>query len=185
MKSDSTDTIIAKTKEWLEKAIIGLNLCPFARSVYVKNQVRFVVSESQNEDALLRDLIQEMKHLKETDPKTTDTTLLIHPHVLQDFLDYNQYLDVVESAIIEMKLEGVLQVASFHPQYQFADTSPDDISNYTNRSPYPILHILREESVSNAIDSYPDAEGIPDKNIETMNKLGITGWKKLNIPSRS
>lgn len=176
-----SEAIIQNTKEWLEKAVIGLNLCPFAKAAYIKNQIRFVVSEATNEDALLRDLIHEMKHLKETPASTTDTTVLIHSKVLKDFLDYNEFLNVADNALIEMELEGVLQVASFHPKYQFDGTDEDDISNYTNRSPYPILHLLREESVSRAIDSYPNAEGIPEKNIETMTKLGIAGWKKLGI----
>ncbi|MES2769309.1 MAG: DUF1415 domain-containing protein [Bdellovibrionota bacterium] len=183
--SETPEIVISKTKEWLEKAVIGLNLCPFARNVYVKNQIRFVVSAASNEDDLLRELIIEMKHLNQTDVSITDTTLLIHPEVLQNFLDYNQFLDVVESALVALDLEGTLQVASFHPQYQFAGTSADDISNFTNRSPYPILHLLREESISKAVDSYPDAESVPDKNIDTMNKLGMLGWKKLNIPSRT
>lgn len=177
-----SDVVINKTKEWLEKAVIGLNLCPFARSAYIKNQIRFVVSQATNVDDLLKDLIAEMKHLVATEASITDTTILIHPEVLKDFLDYNQFLEVADAALIEMDLEGTLQVASFHPQYQFGGTAPEDISNYTNRSPYPILHLLREESVSNAIDSYPNAEAIPDKNIETMNKLGHSGWKKLIGP---
>lgn len=177
--SDSPEVIIEKTKDWLEKAVIGLNLCPFARAAYIKNQIRFVVSLANNEADLLKDLIAEMKYLVNVKASVTDTTLLIHPEVLKDFSDYNQFLDVAESALVELKLEGVLQIASFHPQYQFENTTVDDISNFTNRSPYPILHLLREKSISDAIDSYPNAEGIPDKNIETMNKLGLDGWKKL------
>lgn len=176
-----SDMVINKTKEWLEKAVIGLNLCPFARAAYIKNQIRFVVSTATDTDGLLIDLIAEMKHLARTEASVTDTTVLIHPEVLKDFLDYNEFLEVADATVIELGLEGTLQVASFHPQYQFAGTLADDISNYTNRSPYPILHLLREESISNAVDTYPNAEGIPDKNIETMNKLGIAGWKKLGL----
>lgn len=174
-----SDAVINRTKEWLEKAVIGLNLCPFARAAYIKNQIRFVVSKAQTPDDLLKDLTFEMKHLSSTDASVTDTTVLIHPEVLNDFFDYNEFLNLAESALIKNGFEGVFQIASFHPEYQFAGTEPNDITNYTNRSPYPILHILREESVSLAVDSYPNAEGIPDKNIETMNKLGIEGWKKL------
>lgn len=177
--STSNEIVIAKTKEWLEKAIIALNLCPFAKAAYIKNQIRFVVSEASNVDDLLRDLIVEMKHLNQIQASVTDTTILIHPEILQDFLDYNQFLDVANSALVELELEGILQIASFHPQYQFEGTDAKDISNFTNRSPYPILHILREESVSRAIDTYPDIDSIPDKNIQTMSKLGLSGWKKL------
>jgi hypothetical protein len=173
------ETVILRTKEWLEKAVIGLNLCPFAKAAYVKNQIRFKVSEALNEEDLLKDLLAEMKFLNESRASVTDTTVLIHPEVLKDFSDYNRFLEVADNALVELNLEGILQVASFHPEYQFEGTKKDDISNYTNRSPYPILHLLREESVSKAIDSHPNAESIPDKNIETMNKLGITGWKKL------
>lgn len=176
-----TDLIINKTQEWLEKAVIGLNLCPFAKSAYIKNQIRFVVSSAKTEEELLNDLIVEMKHLVTTQASETDTTILIHPEVLGGFSDYNQFLGIADSALTELNLDGVLQIASFHPDYQFSGTPPNDISNYTNRSPYPILHLLRESSVSKAIDSYPNAESIPNKNIETMNKLGIEGWNKLGI----
>ena len=176
---EASEIVISKTKEWLEKAVIGLNLCPFAKAAYVKNQIRFKVSRAINREDLLKDLINEMKHLNETVASTTDTTLLIHPEVLEDFMEYNEFLEVAECSLMELGLEGVLQIASFHPNYQFAGTQPNEISNFTNRSPYPILHLLREESVSRAIDSYPNAEGIPDKNIETMNKLGLAGWKTL------
>jgi hypothetical protein len=179
------ENVIAKTKEWLEKAVIGLNLCPFARAAYVNNQIRFKVSDATVEADLLKELITEMKYLEKTDASVTDTTLLIHPKVLQNFLDYNQFLEIANNALVELELEGILQIASFHPQYQFAGTNKEDISNFTNRSPYPILHLLRENSVSNAIDSHPDAEKIPDKNIETMKALGIAGWNKLNISRNS
>lgn len=175
-------TIIAQTQEWLEKAVIGLNLCPFAKSVHIKKQIRYVVSKAQTEDDLLKDLISELRFLSQTQASEVDTTLVIHPKVLKDFYEYNEFLDVADAALVEMDLDGIIQVASFHPRYQFAGTTSDDITNYTNRSPYPILHLLREESVSKAVDSVPDADSIPDQNIETMNRLGIEGWKKLGIP---
>jgi uncharacterized protein len=171
MHADS-DLVIAATRAWLEKIVIGLNLCPFAKAVHVKNQVRFVVSRARNSDALLEDLERELKFLAETDPEKVDTTLLIHPEVLQDFLDYNDFLDVCDSVVEELELDGVLQVASFHPQYQFADTEFDDVSNFTNRSPYPTLHLLREDSVTLAVETFPDVDSIYRKNIVTLQRLG-------------
>jgi hypothetical protein len=177
----SNEEAIAATKLWLERAVIGLNLCPFAKGVHVKNQVRYVVSAAQTPEELLRDVLSEFEVLAESSPSEIDTTLLIHPHVLTDFLDYNDFLDVVDAALEEVDLAGELQVASMHPQYQFADTEPDDITNYTNRSPYPTLHLLREESIDAAVDAFPEAEQIFDKNIETMLKLGHDGWNSLGL----
>ncbi|HEV2852135.1 MAG TPA: DUF1415 domain-containing protein [Thermoanaerobaculia bacterium] len=178
----ASEEIIAATRAWLEKAVIGLDLCPFARAVYARDQVRFVVSEAETPEDLLADLIRELQTLSETDSETVDTTLLIHPRVLEDFLDYNDFLDVAEAAVAELGLEGELQVASFHPQYQFADTEPDDVENYTNRSPYPILHLLREASVERAVAAFPEASGIFEKNIETLCRLGHEGWRRLGLP---
>lgn len=175
------DAIIGATRRWLERAVIGLNLCPFAKAVYVKEQVRFVVSNATTPEALLEQLMDELQNLSDADPEKTDTTLLIHPFVLTDFEDYNEFLDVADAAVEDMELEGELQVASFHPDYQFADTDQNDISNYTNRAPYPILHLLREESVERAVESFPEAEQIFEKNIETMEKLGHEGWDKLDV----
>jgi hypothetical protein len=175
----NSEVVITKTKEWLEKVVIGLNLCPFAKAVHVKKQIRYVVSPAVNREELLKDLVAELNYLTRISASETDTTLLIHTEVLQDFFDYNEFLSVADQALVDLNLVGVLQVASFHPSYQFAGTKPDDISNFTNRSPYPMLHLLREASVTKAIDSYPNVEGIPDKNIETINKLGVDGFKKL------
>lgn len=179
--SDSEEEVIAATRAWLEKAVIELDLCPFARAVYIRDQVRFVVSEAETPEELLADLIRELRTLSETDPEAVDTTLLIHPRVLQDFLDYNDFLDVAEAAVAELGLEGEIQVASFHPRYQFAGTEPDDVENYTNRSPYPILHLLREASVERAVAAFPDASEIFEKNIETLRRLGREGWRKLGL----
>lgn len=181
---ETPEEVIAATRAWLEKAVIGLDLCPFARTVYVRDQVRFVVSEAETPEALLADLVRELRTLSETDPEAIDTTLLIHPWVLEDFLDYNDFLDVAEAAVAELGLEGEIQVASFHPRYQFADTEPDDVESYTNRSPYPILHLLREESVERAVAAFPDAAGIFEKNIETMRRLGHEGWRRLGVGAR-
>ena len=177
--------IIAATQAWLEKAVIGLNLCPFAKAVHVKQQIRYVVCDASTPEALLSVLMDELQALSDVDPQQTDTTLLIHPHVLNDFLDYNEFLDVADAALEDMDLVGELQVASFHPQYQFADTEPDDIDNYTNRSPYPTLHLLREDSIERAVDAYPDAAGIFDRNIATLRALGHAGWEQLNLAPKT
>jgi hypothetical protein len=179
--SESAEDVVVATRAWLEKAVIGLDLCPFARAVYVRDQVRFVVSEAETTGDLLADLIRELRTLEAADPEAIDTTLLIHPRVLQDFLDYNDFLDVAETAVAELGLEGEIQVASFHPRYQFADTEPDDVENYTNRSPYPILHLLREASVERAVAAVPDASEIFEKNVETMRRLGREGLRKLGL----
>ncbi|WP_296944752.1 DUF1415 domain-containing protein [uncultured Massilia sp.] len=179
------DAIVAATRRWLERAVIGLNLCPFAKSVYIKEQVRFVVSPARTPEDLLETLMNELQALADTDPDKTDTTLLIHPFVLNDFVDFNEFLDVADAAVEDMQLDGELQVASFHPDYQFADTDPNDISNYTNRAPYPILHLLREASIDRAVEAFPDAADIFEKNIDTMDKLGHEGWDKLDVgPAR-
>lgn len=178
MQADTAE-IIKATEDWLEKAVIGLNLCPFAKAVHVKQQIRYVVSSATTPEALLEDLLEELYLLLECDPEETDTTLLIHPYVLTDFLDYNDFLDVADAAAAEPQFNDELQVASFHPLFQFADTTPDDIENYTNRSPYPMLHLLREDSVERAVEAFPEAEQIYEKNIATMQALGLAGWKRL------
>ena len=175
------EQIIAATRNWLDKAVIGLNLCPFAKAVQVKGQVRYVVSSATTPEALVEQLMDELQHLSDTDPEVTDTTLLIHPFVLGDFLDYNEFLDVADAVVEDMQLDGEIQVASFHPLYQFADTDINDIGNFTNRAPYPILHLLREESIERAVEAFPEASEIFDKNIETMNKLGHDGWDALDV----
>ena len=175
------DQIIAATQNWLEKAVIGLNLCPFAKAVHVKKQVRYVVSCATSPEQLLEELMNELQLLSDTPAEKIDTTLLIHPFVLTDFLDYNEFLDVADAAVEDMQLDGELQVASFHPDYQFAETDINDISNFTNRSPYPILHLLREESIERAVESFPEASEIFDRNIETMAKLRHDGWDKLSV----
>lgn len=181
MSSSATDhaAVIAATETWLEKAVIGLNLCPFAKAVHVKKQIRYVVSDATTPEELLSVLMDELQFLSDADPEAVDTTLIIHPQVLHDFEDYNEFLDVADAALEDMDLVGELQVASFHPDYQFADTHKNDIDNYTNRSPYPTLHLLREESVERAVDAFPEAADIFEKNIETLRKLGHDGWDKL------
>jgi len=170
---------IAATRRWLERAVIGLNLCPFAKAVAVKNQIRWVVSSAASEEELLADLTDELRYLAAADPQQIDTTLLIHPRVLGDFPDYNDFLGVAEEAVAALNLEGVLQVASFHPHYQFAGSAPEDIENYTNRSPWPTLHLLREDSVARAVAAFPDAERIFKANMQTLRRLGHAGWRRL------
>lgn len=177
----SHDAVIAQTRTWLEKAVIGLNLCPFAKAVHIKNQIRYVVSDAATPEELMAVLMKELEYLAEANPAKVDTTLIVHPHVLQDFEDYNDFLDVADAALEEMDLDGILQVASFHPDYQFADTDKNDIDNYTNRSPYPTLHLLREESLDRAVEAFPEAEDIFEKNIDTMRKLGHDGWDALEL----
>lgn len=177
--SDAYANVVAETRDWLTKAVIGLNLCPFAKAVQVKDQIRFAVSDATDAEGVLTDLQDELALLAETDPEKVDTTLLIIPDALDDFLDFNDFEELSDRLLKRMRLVGELQVATFHPQFQFAETQPDDIENYTNRSPYPILHLLREDSIDRAVESFPDASEIYEKNIETMNKLGLEGWKKL------
>ena len=178
MKPPDED-VIAATQDWLVKAVIGLNLCPFARAVYAGGRIRYAVSRATTPEALLEALAQEMQYLAAADEAETETTLLIHPDVLGDFLDYNDFLEIAEALVAELGYEGVLQVASFHPQYRFADTEADDVSNCTNRSPYPTLHLLRESSVERAVAAHPDTDRIYRDNIETLRRLGHEGWAKL------
>ena len=159
--------------------MIGLNLCPFAKAVYVKQQVRFVLSDASTPEALLEELAEELVLLRDTPAERIDTTLIVHPDVLGDFLDYNDFLDNADAAVEALDLQGILQVASFHPQYQFAGTAPDDVSNYTNRAPYPTLHLLREDSVERAVAAFPDPGVIVERNIATLDELGVDGWNKL------
>ena len=175
-------TVIDATRIWLEKAVIGLNLCPFAKAVYVKNQIRYVVSHARHTDQFLEELDSELERLANTDPEEIDTTLLIHPTLFPEFSVFNDLLDLAETAPEALGLEGVLQVASFHPDFQFADTQPDDMSNYTNRAPYPTLHLIRQASIDRAVESFPDPAVIFERNIEVVNELGPEGWKGLGIP---
>ncbi|NMM12292.1 MAG: DUF1415 domain-containing protein [Rhodoferax sp.] len=177
----TTQMAIDDTRVWLERAVIGLNLCPFAKSVHVKGQIHYVVSRAQTAQALLQDLIVELKALLDSAPAARDTTLLIAPDCLADFLDFNDFLAKADQALLDLELEGVLQIANLHPDYQFAGTRADDITNYTNRSPYPTLHLLREDSIDRAVDAFPEAETIFEKNMETMERLGADGWAALGV----
>lgn len=181
----AADTVIAETRAWVDRAVIGLNLCPFARAVQVKNQIRYAVSDATDPDALLATLREELHLLAGAEPARVETTLLIHPCVLTNFLDFNDFLGAADAALEELGYAGVLQVASFHPQYQFAGTAADDVTNATNRSPYPTLHLLREESIDRAVAAFPEAETIYERNLRTLQALGPQGWAALQAQCRS
>ena len=177
-----TNTVSEHTKQWLEKAVIGLNLCPFAKAPHVKNLVRIVVSEARHLDGFLEDLDRELQLLGNTPASELETTLLVHPTLFPDFETFNQMLEIADDAVVENELEGIVQIAPFHPDFQFEGTEADDISNYTNRSPYPTLHLIREDSIAKAAEAFPDAAAIFDRNIALLEKMGHEGWDKLDIP---
>jgi uncharacterized protein len=180
MKTDD-EAVIAATRHWLVQAVIGLNLCPFARAVYAGDRIRYAVSGATTPEALLQALAEELQALAVADERETETTLLIHPQVLGDFLDYNDFLQLADALVDDLGFSGVMQVASFHPQYRFAGTAPDDIGNCTNRSPYPTLHLLRESSIERAVAAHPDTARIYESNIETLRRLGRAGWEQLGV----
>ena len=181
---DQERIVIEDTQKWLLDAVVGLNLCPFAKSVVVKDMVRYRVCSSADPADLLTMLRKELQHLAEADPDKLDTTLLIAPNALPDFLDFNDFLADCDEVLMDLELDGVLQVADFHPRYQFGGTAEGDIENFTNRTPYPTLHLLREASIDKAVEAYPDASLIFERNIEVLNKLGHDGWVKLGISAR-
>jgi len=169
----------AGVRLWLERAVVGLNLCPFARAPLVHGRLRIQVSMARDDQALLADLDHELSILRERPATEIETTLLVHPLVLNDFDTYNDFLTIADLAVRMQGLEGEIQIASFHPAYQFADSGPDDIENYTNRAPYPILHLLRESSIDAAVASMPDTDAIYERNMRTLRKLGLAGWEAL------
>jgi len=166
----NNEKIIRSVQTWVELFVVDMNFCPFAKRVLTDNRVRFIVTDAMTEEQLLTTLQVELELLN-NDP-SIETTLLIHPGVLQDFYDFNQFLDSADQLLQQMKLEGVYQVASFHPDYQFDGTEPDDVENYTNRSPYPVLHLIREQSLERALAEFPDSDQIPARNIALMKRLG-------------
>lgn len=173
------DAVVAATQRWLTRAVIGLNLCPFAKAVHAKGQIRYLVSDARDIESALTELEAELKRLVETDSAQIDTTLLILPHAFGEFLEFNDCVFFAERLVGQLGMQGVLQIASFHPDYRFEGSEPDDIENYTNRAPYPILHLLREASITRAVDAFPDAADIYERNIETMRRLGHTRWDRL------
>lgn len=173
------ELIIFTTQTWLERAVIGLNLCPFAKAVHVKKQIHYCVSMAQTADDLLSILEVELQSLASADPKLVDTTLLIHPEVMGDFVDFHFFMAEAEALLRNLELDGIVQIAHFHPQFVFAGSDEDDIENYTNRAPYPTLHLLREASIDRAVAAFPVAADIFEKNIETLQNLGHPGWQDL------
>lgn len=177
--SPNDAAIVEAVGKWLQRVVIGLNLCPFARAPYAQGRVRLRVSRARDTAALLIDLVEELLALQATDRAVVETTLLIHPDVLADFFAYNDFLGIADECLRRLDLEGELQIASFHPDYRFADATATAIENHTNRSPYPILHLLREASIERAVESIPDADDIYRRNIETLRRLGANGLAAL------
>lgn len=177
------NTVLAATRRWVSEVVIGLNLCPFARRELVNERIRFVATDANSEEALLAALQEELMHLDQH--PEVETTLLVHPEVLASFPDYNDFLDAADGLLVHLELDGECQIASFHPDYQFGGTDPADAENYTNRSPYPMLHLLRERSLERAIAGYPGTESIPEQNIELMNRLGAGHMRNLLIRTSS
>ena len=179
--TDTNTLEIADTVRWLERAVIGLNLCPFAKAPHVKGQIHYVVSQAKGLEGLRDELIAQLQAMAALPAEERETVLLIVPQMLHDFLEFNDFLDEADGVLQELDMEGEFQVASFHPQFQFADTEPDDITNFTNRSPYPTLHLLREDSIDRAVEAFPEAETIYETNMATLEKLGIQGWQNLDV----
>ena len=182
MITPDSATVTDHTRQWLEKAVIGLNLCPFAKAPHVKNLVRISVSQARHLDGFLEDLDRELQLLGDTPADELETTLLVHPTLFPDFDTFNQMLDIADAAVVDNGLEGIVQIAPFHPDFQFEGTNSDDIGNYTNRSPYPSLHLIREDSIAKAAQAFPDASAIFERNIALLEKMGHEGWDKLDIP---
>ena len=182
MTTPDSATVTDHTRQWLEKAVIGLNLCPLAKAPHVKNLVRISVSQARHLDGFLEDLDRELQLLGDTPADELETTLLVHPTLFPDFDTFNQMLDIADAAVVDNGLEGIVQIAPFHPDFQFEGTDSDDIGNYTNRSPYPTLHLIREDSIAKAAQAFPDASAIFERNIALLEKMGHEGWDKLDIP---
>ena len=179
--SERADLITKDMVRWLERAVIGLNLCPFAKGVHAKGQIHYAVSAATDAEALAQDLRRELADLAAAPAEVRDTTLLMAPDCLQEFLEFNDFLGVAEDVLEELDLDGTLQIASFHPQFQFAGTDAGDVTNCTNRAPYPTLHLLREDSIDRAVQAYPEAEAIYERNMEVLEQLGMPGWQALDV----
>ena len=179
--SERADLITKDIARWLERAVIGLNLCPFAKGVHAKGQIHYVVSAATGAEALAQDLRRELADLAAAPAEVRDTTLLMAPDCLQEFLEFNDFLGLAEDVLEELDLDGTLQIASFHPQFQFAGTDAGDVTNCTNRAPYPTLHLLREDSIDRAVQAYPEAEAIYERNMEVLEQLGMPGWQALDV----
>ena len=175
--------VLPRTVHWLERAVIGLNLCPFAKGVHAKGQIHYVVSDADNREGLLEVLRAELLALVAQDPSVRDTTLLIAPLAFPEFWDFNTFLPECDRLLKRDKLQGIVQIASFHPRFEFAGAARDDITNYSNRAPYPILHLLREDSVDRAVQAFADPDTIFEKNMQTLQTLGKDGWDALGLHS--
>ena len=182
MTTPDSATVTDHTRQWLVKAVIGLNLCPFAKAPHVKNLVRISVSQARHLDGFLEDLDRELQLLGDTPADELETTLLVHPTLFPDFDTFNQMLDIADAAVVDNGLEGIIQIAPFQPDFQFEGTDSDDIGNYTTRSPYPTLYLIREDSIAKAAQAFPDASAIFERNIALLEKMGHEGWDKLDIP---
>lgn len=176
---------LAETRAWVERAVIGLNLCPFAKAVQVKGLVRYALTRATDAEGLRAALVDALRHLAATPADETETTVLVAPWAMADFLDFNDFLAEADEAVAELGLEGEIQVASFHPAYQFADADSDDITNATNRAPWPTLHLIREDSIDRAVAAMPEAEAIYEVNMATMQRLGPEGWAALQAQCRA
>jgi uncharacterized protein len=172
---------VADTRRWLERAVVGLNLCPFAKAVLAKQQVHVTATEAEDAQGVLEDFARELDALVAIAPAERDTTLLVIPRGMEDFLTFNDLVGRAERLVRKRGLEGVVQVASFHPRFVFADADEDDITNYTNRAPHPALHLLREESIDRAVAAFPDAAAIYEANMATLQRLGPEGWAALDV----
>lgn len=181
LKQEAIALVESETRHWLERAVIGLNLCPFAKGVLVKNQIHFSVSRATDTETLLIDLERELVQLAGMSAEVRDTTLLMIPGCMQDFLDFNDFLVLADRLLSNLRLDGELQIASFHPDFQFAGTEQDDVTNCTNRAPYPTLHLLRESSIDRAVQAFPQAEMIFEENMKTLESLGFEGWHALGM----
>ena len=182
MEAFSDTPALIETRAWVERVVIGLKFCPFAPAPALKGTIRYATSKATTPEALLEDLATELQRIVAASPEEVETTLLVHPQVLQDFEDYNDFLEVADGLLRVLHLEGEVQIASFHPQYRFEGTGADDIGNATNRSPYPMLHLLREDSIARAVDAYGDTSAISAANIATLEKLGAAGLRALMRP---
>lgn len=166
-------------QQWLNDVVIGLNLCPFAAKPQRNKQIKIHVSSDKTENDLLESIYLQLKELDETPPQELETTLVVAPYLLEDFEDYNQFLDLVEGLVVQLGKSGIYQIASFHPDYCFYGTEPEDAENLTNRSPYPIFHLIREESMEKVLKHYPDPEAIPERNIDCVENLTPEQIKQL------
>jgi hypothetical protein len=179
--SERAGLVVKDMVRWLERAVIGLNLCPFAKGVHAMGQIHYVVSAATDGVALAQDLRRELADLAAAPAEVRDTTLLMAPDCLQGFLAFNDFLGEAEAVLEDLGLDGTLQIASFHPQFQFAGTDADDVTNCTNRAPYPTLHLLREDSIDRAVQAYPEAQAIYERNMEVLEQLGMPGWQALDV----